>query len=259
VREPQGTSRAKIGAVQNAFRSKDLNVGAVVYNRRLVRSYRVQLSKTFLMIELHGLLPHRRMRGVSAHEARLNTLSAAFSWRFSKLSFVMFSRSGASHRQQSSPLSATRTTVCEAVICSDANQQPCESTGTLRIHWVLVGVRVLQTPFRSPQANARCERLVGTIRRECLDLLIPLGQPHLKRLLNRWVLHYNHGRVHMSGTGIPAPLAPSQPYSEHHRAGHRVRRKAVLGGLHHEYWWKRSLHGTNVVIAHHNRPQQRFL
>ena len=38
-----------------------------------------------------------------------------------------------------------------------------------------LGVRVLRTPYRAPQANAFCERLVGTIRRECLDFLIPLN------------------------------------------------------------------------------------
>ncbi len=42
------------------------------------------------------------------------------------------------------------------------------------------GVRVLKTPVRTPKANAFCERLVGTIRRECLDLLIPLNEGHLK-------------------------------------------------------------------------------
>jgi len=106
-----------------------------------------------------------------------------------------------------------------------------------------MGVRVLRTPPQAPQANAMCERLVGTIRRECLDFLIPLGQRHLKDILNRWVRHYNHGRVHMSlGPGIPAPLYPSPPQTEHrHRLpqGHRVCRKAVLGGLHHEYWLER--------------------
>jgi len=51
-------------------------------------------------------------------------------------------------------------------------------------------------------------RVVGTIRRECLDILIPLGQRHLKHLLNRWVLHYNHGLVHMSGTGDIRLLLP---------------------------------------------------
>ena len=48
-----------------------------------------------------------------------------------------------------------------------------------------MGVLILRTPFRAPQANAQCERLIGTIRRECLDFLIPLGQRHLKNILNR--------------------------------------------------------------------------
>jgi len=103
-----------------------------------------------------------------------------------------------------------------------------------------MGVRVLRTPRQAPKANSACERLVGTIRRECLDFLIPLGQRHLKQTLNHWVRHYNHGRVHMSlGPGVPEPLYPSPPHAEYrHRLprGQRVRRKAVLGGLHHEYW-----------------------
>jgi putative transposase len=103
-----------------------------------------------------------------------------------------------------------------------------------------MGVRVLRTPPQSPQANSVCERLIGTIRRECLDFLIPLGQRHLKDILNRRVLHYNHGRVHMSlRPGVPAPIHPSPPQTERrHRLpqGYQVRRKAVLGGLHHEYW-----------------------
>jgi len=103
-----------------------------------------------------------------------------------------------------------------------------------------MGVRVLRTPRQSPQANSVCERLIGTIRRECLDFLIPLGQRHLKDILNQWVRHYNHGRVHMSlGPGIPVPIHPAPPEAEHrHRLpqGYQVRRRAVLGGLHHEYW-----------------------
>jgi hypothetical protein len=81
---------------------------------------------------------------------------------------------------------------------------------------------------------------VGTVRRECLDFLIPLGRRHLKHILNCRVRHYNHGRVHMSlGPGVPAPDHPSPPQTEdRHRlpTGHRVCCKAVLGGLHHEYW-----------------------
>jgi putative transposase len=70
------------------------------------------------------------------------------------------------------------------------------------------GLRVLRTPVRAPQGNAYCERLVGTIRRECLDFLIPLCESHLRMMLKEWVRHYNQGRPHMSlGPGIPADNA----------------------------------------------------
>jgi len=56
-----------------------------------------------------------------------------------------------------------------------------------------LGLKVLRTPVRAPQANAYCERLVGTIRRECLDFMIPLSERHLQRILRDWVRHYNSG------------------------------------------------------------------
>ncbi len=101
-----------------------------------------------------------------------------------------------------------------------------------------LGVKILPTPVRAPKANSRCERVVGSIRRECLDWLISLGERHLRRILNSWVTHYNHGRVHMSlGPGIPMAFKPRPPENaERHRIpdGHRIRRRAVLGGLHRE-------------------------
>ena len=54
-----------------------------------------------------------------------------------------------------------------------------------------LGVTPLKTPLRTPQANAFCERLIGTIRRECLDLMIPLNERHLRSILREWVEHYN--------------------------------------------------------------------
>jgi transposase InsO family protein len=101
-----------------------------------------------------------------------------------------------------------------------------------------MGLTVLRTPVRAPQANSFCERLVGTIRRECLDFLIPVTERHLRKLLGRWVTHYNRGRPHSSlGPGIPdAP--PDRVVALHgHRLpnGHRVVATAILGGLHHEY------------------------
>ena len=53
------------------------------------------------------------------------------------------------------------------------------------------GLTVLKTPVRSAQANAHCERLIGTIRRECLDWMIPFNERHLRRVLQEWVAHYN--------------------------------------------------------------------
>jgi putative transposase len=101
------------------------------------------------------------------------------------------------------------------------------------------GVRALKTPVRTPTANAFCERLVGTIRRECLDFLIPINERHLPRILAEFTVHYNRGRPHSSlGPGIPEPNQDSVPASGHRHKlpeGYRVKSTAVLGGLHHEY------------------------
>jgi putative transposase len=53
-----------------------------------------------------------------------------------------------------------------------------------------MGLTVLRTLVRAPQANVFCERLVGTIRRECLDFVIPLNERHLRRILQLSVAHY---------------------------------------------------------------------
>ena len=98
-------------------------------------------------------------------------------------------------------------------------------------------LRVLKSPARVPQANAFCERLIGTARRECLDHLIPLHERHLRKILAEWVPHYNRGRPHASlGPGIPDDAAVA-PVLRVRRIpdGHRVVAKPVLGGLHHEY------------------------
>ena len=69
-----------------------------------------------------------------------------------------------------------------------------------------MGLTVLRTPVHAPQANAFCERLIGTIRCECLDFMIPLNESHVRRVLVEWVTHYNRGRPHASlGPGVPDP------------------------------------------------------
>jgi transposase InsO family protein len=107
-----------------------------------------------------------------------------------------------------------------------------------------LGLTVLKTLVRVPQANAHCERLIGTIRRECLDWVIPCSEQHLRRLLQEWVAHYNRERPHASlGPGIPEPVSESIPEpSDRHRlpVGHRISVRSILGGLHHEYRLERA-------------------
>jgi transposase InsO family protein len=106
------------------------------------------------------------------------------------------------------------------------------------------GLRVLITPPQAPKANAFCERLVGTIRRECLDFMILLKENHLRRILREWVQHYNSGRPHSSlGPGIPDEARKDRAAQRRTRwesiaAKTPVISRPILGGLHHEYSWK---------------------
>jgi hypothetical protein len=102
-----------------------------------------------------------------------------------------------------------------------------------------MGLKILKTPVKAPTSNDYCERLIGTIRRECLDFIIPLNERHLRRILFEWKTHYNKGRPHPSlGPGIPESVAvlinPETPRHQIPR-NHCVVSKAILGGLHHEY------------------------
>ena len=102
-----------------------------------------------------------------------------------------------------------------------------------------MAVKVLKTPVRARQANGYCERLIGTIRRERLDFMIPLNERHLRWILREWAAHYNRARPHSSlGLGIPDPCVAQQaPAASRHQIAyaHRVIATPVLGGLHHEY------------------------
>jgi transposase InsO family protein len=103
-----------------------------------------------------------------------------------------------------------------------------------------MGLHVVKTPARMPVANSICERVLGSLRRECLDFLIPLNERHLYGILKEWVGHYNQDRPHMSlGPGIPMPTRALPVSRQAHRhqipAGQRVVARPVLGGLHHDY------------------------
>jgi putative transposase len=96
-----------------------------------------------------------------------------------------------------------------------------------------MGLTILKTPVRSPQANAFCERLIGTIRRECLDWVIPLNEGHLRRALQTWVGHYNRGRPHASLGRYSRWLCERGGIERSsHPEGYRVVATPILGGLH---------------------------
>lgn len=103
-----------------------------------------------------------------------------------------------------------------------------------------MGLHVIKTPVRTPLANAICERVIGTMRRECLDCMIPLNTRHLYSILKEWVTHYNEGRPHMSlGPGISQPISDVPVHRQAHRhriaAAQRIVVRPVVSGLHHEY------------------------
>ena len=103
-----------------------------------------------------------------------------------------------------------------------------------------MGLHVIKTPVRTPVANAICERVIGTMRRECLDFMIPLNDRHLYGILKEWATHYNAGRPHMSlGPGFPQPpsLLPVSLQDNRHRLPTtlRVGARPILGDLHHDY------------------------
>jgi transposase InsO family protein len=107
-----------------------------------------------------------------------------------------------------------------------------------------MGLHVIKIPVRTPVANAICERVIGTLRRECLDCIIPLNEKHLYGILKEWATHYNQDRPHMSlGPGIPKPIrtlpVPQQTHRHRLPSGQRIVVRPVIGGLHHDYWLER--------------------
>jgi transposase InsO family protein len=91
-----------------------------------------------------------------------------------------------------------------------------------------MGIRDRPTSPRSPWQNGYAERLIGSIRRECVDHIIVLGERHLRHVLLSYMQYYNEVRTHLSlNKDAPAPR-PVQS------AGHILRRP-ILGGLHHQY------------------------
>ena len=97
------------------------------------------------------------------------------------------------------------------------------------------GIQIVKTPPRAPRANAICERVVGTLRRELLDRILILGPGHLRTVLAEYTIHYNTRRPHQSldqrypdaDMAIPTPVTDL--------SGRPIKRRPILGGLINEY------------------------
>jgi transposase InsO family protein len=91
------------------------------------------------------------------------------------------------------------------------------------------GIRVVLTPVRAPNANAFAERFVRSIKEECLDRMIPIGEHRFRRAVAEFVEHYHRERNHQ---GLENELIAGAPATN--TAG-RVHRRSRLGGLLNHY------------------------
>ena len=95
------------------------------------------------------------------------------------------------------------------------------------------GIKILKTPYHAPQANAICERFLGSVRRECLDHVLIFHEKQLHRVLRAYVKYFNQARPHQ-GIQQQVPQGEATSVLSNQR-GNRIISVPVLGGLHHEY------------------------
>jgi hypothetical protein len=98
-------------------------------------------------------------------------------------------------------------------------------SGAVECFLATAGIHVIRTPFLAPNCHAYAERFVRTIREECLDRVIPLGERHLRRTLADFVAHYHGERNHQ---GLDNELIDRPPWL---RADGPVRRRQRVGGF----------------------------
>jgi integrase-like protein len=91
-----------------------------------------------------------------------------------------------------------------------------------------MGIRDKPIAPGSPWQNAFAERLIGSIRRECVDHMVVLGEAHLRRTLKSYARYYNESRIHRS-------LSKDAPFPRAIEHLGVITSQPVLGGLHHRY------------------------
>jgi len=99
---------------------------------------------------------------------------------------------------------------------------------------VAAQIDVLKTPVRAPKANAICERFLGSLRRECLDLILILSERHLYRVVKEYMAYFNRARPHQ-GIEQGIPCRPER--LETPPVNGKLSSRPVLSSLHHDYYW----------------------
>ena len=96
-------------------------------------------------------------------------------------------------------------------------------------------IRILTSPPGAPRANAICERMIATLRRELLDRVLVVNERHLRQILTVYLHHFNAARPHRTLAQLAPAQAETQPPPVIDLADHQVRRRPILGGLTSEY------------------------
>jgi transposase InsO family protein len=91
-----------------------------------------------------------------------------------------------------------------------------------------MGIRDKPIAPGAPWQNSLAERLIGSIRRECVDHVVVLGEAHLRRVLKSYARYYNESRIHRS-------LSKDAPFPRTIERLGVITSQPVLGGLHHQY------------------------
>jgi putative transposase len=97
------------------------------------------------------------------------------------------------------------------------------------------GIRILTSPPQAPRANAICERMIRTLRRELLDRILVVNERHLRRILTIYLHHFNAARPHRTLGQLAPAQAETQPPPMINLADYQVRRRPILDGLTSEY------------------------
>ena len=123
-------------------------------------------------------------------------------------------------RQVGRTLTMADAETCRVLICD----RDSKWSGPVRECLREAGIRIVQTPYQAPNANVYAERFVRSIKEECLDRIIPLGERHFRRAVHDSVEHYHLERNHQ---GLGNTLIAGAPA----RTTGSIRRRPRLGGL----------------------------